>query len=60
VPAKTTSGADTGTPDDHDYQVPFAFAGKIDKRTIVLEPPKLTADDLQKLEAAYRGAQDAN
>jgi arylsulfatase A-like enzyme len=54
-------GADTGTPvDDHDYQVPFAFTGKIDKLTIALEPPKLTAEDLQKLETAYRGAQDAN
>jgi hypothetical protein len=54
-------GADTGTPvDDHDYQVPFAFTGKIDKLTIALEPPKLTPDDLQKLEGAYRGAQDAN
>jgi arylsulfatase len=54
-------GADTGTPvDDNDYQVPFAFTGKIDKLTIDLEPPKLTPDDVQKLEAAYRAAQDAN
>jgi hypothetical protein len=28
-------GADTGTPvDDHDYQVPFTFTGKVDKPTI--------------------------
>jgi arylsulfatase len=54
-------GADTGTPvDDNDYQVPFAFTGKIDKLTIELEPPKLTPDDVQKLEAAYRASQDAN
>ena len=54
-------GADTGTPvDDHDYQVPFAFTGKIDKLTIAVEPPKLTADDVQKLESAYRAEQDAN
>jgi arylsulfatase A-like enzyme len=54
-------GADTGTPvDDNDYQVPFAFTGKIDKLTIDLEPPRLTPDDVQKLEAAYRAAQDAN
>ena len=53
-------GADTGTPvDDHDYQVPFAFTGKIDKLTIALDPPKLSPDDVQKLEAAYRAAQDA-
>jgi arylsulfatase len=53
-------GADTGTPvDDHDYQVPFAFTGKIDKLTIALDEPKLTQDDVQKLEAAYRAAQDA-
>jgi arylsulfatase A-like enzyme len=54
-------GSDTGTPvDDHDYQVPFAFTGKISKVTIALDPPKLTPDDVKKLEAAYRAAQDAN
>jgi arylsulfatase len=54
-------GADTGTPvDDNDYQVPFAFTGKIDKLTIALDPPKLMPDDEKKLEAAYRAAQDAN
>ena len=42
------------------YQVPFAFTGKIDKLTIALDEPKLTPDDVQKLEAAYRAAQDAN
>jgi arylsulfatase A-like enzyme len=54
-------GADTGTPvDDHDYQVPFNFTGKINKLTISIEPPKLTPDDVKKLEAANRAAQDAN
>jgi arylsulfatase len=54
-------GADTGTPvDDRDYQVPFAFTGKIDRLTIALDPPKLSPDDAQKLEAAHRAAQDAN
>ena len=54
-------GADTGTPvDDHDYQVPFKFTGKIDKLTISIEPPKLTPDDVKKLEAANRAARDAN
>ncbi len=54
-------GSDTGTPvDDGDYQVPFAFTGKIDKLTVAVEPPVLTADDKQKLQEAYRAAQDAN
>ncbi|HEY7297916.1 MAG TPA: arylsulfatase [Xanthobacteraceae bacterium] len=53
-------GADTGTPvDDHDYQVPFSFTGKINKLTIALDPPRLTPDDVKKLEEAYRAAQDA-
>ena len=54
-------GSDTGTPiDDHDYQVPFAFTGKIDKLTIAVEPPVLTDDDRKKLLEAFRAAQDAN
>jgi len=54
-------GADTCTPvDDKDYQVPFAFTGKTAKLTIALDRPKLTQDDVKKLEAAYRAAQDAN
>ena len=36
-------GSKTGTPvDDADYQVPFAFTGKIDKLTIAVAPPVLT------------------
>jgi hypothetical protein len=54
-------GSDTGTPvDDRDYQVPFSFTGRIDKLTITLERPKLTPEDVQKLEAAYRAEQDGN
>ena len=54
-------GSDTGTPiDDHDYQVPFAFTGKINKLTIAVEPPVLTDDDRKKLMEAFRAAQDAN
>jgi arylsulfatase len=42
-------GVDTRTPvDDKDYQVPFRFTGKLDKLTIRLEPPQLTATDRQK------------
>ncbi|HEY2618565.1 MAG TPA: arylsulfatase [Acetobacteraceae bacterium] len=54
-------GSDTGTPvDDQDYQVPFAFTGRIDKLTIAVEPPRLTPEDETKLREAYRAAQDAN
>jgi arylsulfatase len=35
-------GIDTGTPvDDKDYQVPFPFAGKIDKLTVKLGPKEM-------------------
>ena len=43
-----------------DYQVPFAFTGKIDKLTVAVEPPILTDDDKKKLIEAFRAAQDAN
>src|SRR5271170_5345915 len=46
--------------DDRDYKVPFNFTGKINKVTIALDPPKLTPDDVAKLQAAQRAAQDAN
>jgi hypothetical protein len=53
-------GSKTGTPiDDRDYQIPFALTGKLNKLTIAVEPPKLTADDEKKLADAYRAAQDA-
>ncbi len=52
-------GSDTGTPvDDRDYQVPFKFNGKIEKLTVKVKPPVLTAADKRKLEEAYRAAQD--
>ena len=52
-------GAAADTPvDDHDNQVPFPFTGKINKLTIALYPPKLTPDDVKKLEAANRAARD--
>ena len=53
-------GSKTGTPiDDKDYQVPFAFTGKIDKLTISVEPPVLTDADKKKLVEAFIAAQDA-
>ncbi|MCA1407256.1 sulfatase-like hydrolase/transferase [Ensifer sp. IC3342] len=45
--------------DDGDYQVPFAFSGKIAKVTVALDPPKLTPEDMKKLEAGAMAAQDA-
>ena len=50
-------GSDTGTPvDDKDYQVPFAFTGKINKITLTIDRPKLSPEDIKKLEAAQRAA----
>jgi len=48
-------GSDTGTPvDDQDYQVPFAFTGKLNKLTLTIDRPKLSPADIQKLQAAER------
>jgi len=53
-------GTASGTPvDDKDYKIPFRFTGKIGKLTITLEPPKLTPEDVKKLqEAQARQAAD--
>ncbi len=48
-------GADTGTPvDDHDYQVPFRFTGKLNKLTLTINRPQLSAADIEKLKSAQR------
>jgi arylsulfatase A-like enzyme len=48
-------GADTGTPvDDQDYQVPFAFTGKLNKLTLTIDRPQLSPADIQKLQEAQR------
>ncbi len=48
-------GADTGTPvDDHDYQVPFKFTGKLNKLTLTIDRPQLTPEDVKQLEASQR------
>ncbi len=48
-------GSDTGSPvDDKDYQVPFAFTGKINKITLAIDRPKLTPEDEKKLMQAQR------
>ena len=52
-------GSDTGTPvDDADYQVPFAFSGKIGKITLDIDRPKLSAADIAKLKEAMAKAAD--
>lgn len=49
-------GADTLTGvDDRDYQPPFAFNGTIDRLTIKIDRPQLTAEDIKKLQAAAPG-----
>ncbi len=48
-------GSDTGsTVDDQDYEVPFAFNGKINKITLTIDRPQLTPADIATLEAAQR------
>jgi arylsulfatase len=48
-------GSDTGTPVcDEDYQCPFALTAKLNKLTIKIDRPKLSAEDIKKLEAATR------
>jgi arylsulfatase len=52
-------GSDTGTPvNDADYKTPFVFTGKLDKITLTIDRPQLTATDIQKLRAATEGAGD--
>jgi len=44
-------GADTGTPvDDKDYQIPFKFTGKLAKLTIKIDRPKLSPEDIKRLQ----------
>ena len=35
-----------------DYQPPFAFTGRLDKITMTIDRPKLSPEDIKKLEAA--------
>ncbi len=44
--------------DDADYKVPFNFTGTINKVTITLDPPKLTPEDVKKLQAAEQSSSD--
>jgi len=48
-------GSDTCTSvDPEKYSVPFAFTGKLVKLTVKINRPKLSAEDIQKLEEANR------
>ena len=50
-------GSDTLTGvNDADYQVPFAFNGKIDKITLTIDRPQLSPEDIKKLDAAEQKA----
>jgi arylsulfatase len=44
--------------DDKDYQIPFAFTGKLDKLTITVDRPKLSAEDEKRLMEASQQADD--
>jgi arylsulfatase A-like enzyme len=47
-------GADTGTPVSEDYQVPFKFTGTLDKLTLKIDRPRLSAADIERLKEATR------
>lgn len=52
-------GSDTGTPvDDDDYSTPFAFTGKLNKITLNIDRPKLSPEDIKRLQDAARAAGD--
>jgi hypothetical protein len=52
-------GVDTRTSvNEKDYQVPFAFNGKIDTLTVNLRPMQQTAEDQKKAAAAVAKAKD--
>jgi len=52
-------GSDTGTTvDDADYQVPFAFTGKIGRITLAIDRPKLSPADIARLREAAAKAGD--
>jgi len=50
-------GSDTLTGvNDADYQPPFKFTGKLEKVTLTVDRPKLSPEDIKKLEEAQRTA----
>ena len=51
-------GADTGTPVANDYQVPFRFTGKLAKLRLTIDRPKLTPEDIKRLQETREVAAD--
>jgi arylsulfatase len=52
-------GSDTGTPvDDADYKTPFTFTGTLNKITLTIDRPKLSPEDIKRLQGAARAAGD--
>jgi len=52
-------GSDTGTPvNDDDYSTPFAFTGRINKITLDIDRPKLSPEDIKRLQETARAAGD--
>jgi len=51
-------GADTRTPVDNSYQIPFRFTGKIDKLTFKLGPSQLSDADQKAMQEADRIVND--
>jgi hypothetical protein len=53
-------GSDTLTPvDDQDYKCPFPLTAKLNKLTLKLDRPKLSPEDIKKLEEGAKAAADA-
>ena len=53
-------GSDTLTGvNDADYKPPFKFTGKLNKVTLAIERPKLSPEDVKKLEQARQTAAKA-
>jgi len=48
-------GSDTGTPvNDADYKTPFAFTGKLNRISLTIDRPRLSPEDIKKLQQAQR------
>ena len=53
-----SAGIDTSTSvDEKDYQVPFAFTGKLNKLTVKLGPTQVSAAEKAAVEAKLRDRQ---
>jgi len=52
-------GSDTGTPvNDDDYSTPFVLTAKLNNITLNIDRPKLSPEDIKRLEEAERAAGD--